>query len=89
MSLTAALQSLPHGPSFRFVDELLSLEPGHSATGTYLLRLTATSGGRSASRDVQIQVSSATDIAKANASAVHPSKTQGLIFLRFLVPRTT
>jgi len=38
MSLTAALQSLPHGPSFRFVDELLSLEPGRSATGTYLLR---------------------------------------------------
>lgn len=36
--LTAALRSLPHGPGFRFVDSLSKLEPGMSATGTYLLR---------------------------------------------------
>ena len=36
--LSAALQSLPHGPAFRFVDALTNLEPGKSATGTYLLR---------------------------------------------------
>ncbi len=34
----AALQSLPHGAAFRFVDELTQLEPGKSATGHYLLR---------------------------------------------------
>ena len=36
--LTDALQSLPHGPGFRFVDSLLRLEPGMCATGIYLLR---------------------------------------------------
>lgn len=34
----AALQSLPHGPSFRFVDEVVSLEPGREACGTYQIR---------------------------------------------------
>lgn len=33
-----ALEALPHGPSFRFVDSLTALDPGKSATGTYLLR---------------------------------------------------
>jgi 3-hydroxyacyl-[acyl-carrier-protein] dehydratase len=36
--LSDALQSLPHGPAFRFVDSLLRLEPGMCATGIYLLR---------------------------------------------------
>ena len=36
--LTAALQSLPHGTGFRFVDALEELEPGMRAIGTYLLR---------------------------------------------------
>ncbi len=34
----AALQSLPHGPEFRFVETLTQLDPGKAATGTYLLR---------------------------------------------------
>ncbi len=38
MNLAEALQSLPHGPEFRFVDELIALEPGRSATGEYTLR---------------------------------------------------
>lgn len=33
-----ALQSLPHGPSFRFVDELVHLDPGHSGEGLYRVR---------------------------------------------------
>jgi 3-hydroxyacyl-[acyl-carrier-protein] dehydratase len=36
--LDAALKSLPHGASFRFVDSLVRLEPGKSAVGVYLLR---------------------------------------------------
>lgn len=36
--LTNALQRLPHGPDFRFVDRLLSLEPGKSGTGEYSVR---------------------------------------------------
>ncbi|RYD23843.1 MAG: beta-hydroxyacyl-ACP dehydratase [Verrucomicrobiaceae bacterium] len=36
--LQAALQSLPHGNSFRFVDELRSLMPGKAATGVYQVR---------------------------------------------------
>ena len=32
------LAALPHGPEFRFVDGLDSLEPGKSATGHYLVR---------------------------------------------------
>lgn len=35
---TDALEALPHGPSFRFVDELIALEPGKSAQGVYTLR---------------------------------------------------
>jgi 3-hydroxyacyl-[acyl-carrier-protein] dehydratase len=33
-----ALQQLPHGKSFRFVDELTSLEPGRTGTGIYRIR---------------------------------------------------
>ena len=38
MDFNAALSALPHGPEFRFIDVLVSLEPGKSASGTYLLR---------------------------------------------------
>lgn len=37
-SLQSALARLPHGPEFRFVDQLVSLEPGKSGTGTYTVR---------------------------------------------------
>jgi 3-hydroxyacyl-[acyl-carrier-protein] dehydratase len=33
--LSQALQLLPHGAEFRFVDRLLSLEPGRSATAEF------------------------------------------------------
>ena len=36
--LKTALAALPHGPEFRFVDRLLSLEPGKNAIGEYLVR---------------------------------------------------
>jgi 3-hydroxyacyl-[acyl-carrier-protein] dehydratase len=36
--LKQALERLPHGPAFRFVDRLLSLVPGQQATGEYLIR---------------------------------------------------
>jgi 3-hydroxyacyl-[acyl-carrier-protein] dehydratase len=36
--LAAALQSLPHGPAFKFVDSISALDPGKSATGVYRLR---------------------------------------------------
>jgi 3-hydroxyacyl-[acyl-carrier-protein] dehydratase len=36
--LAEALKSLPHGPEFRFVDRLLSLDPGKEGVGEYLLR---------------------------------------------------
>jgi 3-hydroxyacyl-[acyl-carrier-protein] dehydratase len=36
--LAAALQSLPHGPDFRFLDRLTSLTPGQEGTGEYRLR---------------------------------------------------
>jgi len=36
--LKSALESLPHGPSFRFVDALLSLQPGVAATGRYRVK---------------------------------------------------
>jgi 3-hydroxyacyl-[acyl-carrier-protein] dehydratase len=36
--LQAALDLLPHGPEFRFVDQLLTLEPGKSGSGTYTVR---------------------------------------------------
>jgi 3-hydroxyacyl-[acyl-carrier-protein] dehydratase len=34
----AALQNLPHGPEFRFLDRLVSLEPGRQGTGEYCVR---------------------------------------------------
>ncbi|BCX48963.1 hypothetical protein HAHE_28710 [Haloferula helveola] len=34
----SALDSLPHGPEFRFVDELVELDPGKSARGSYTVR---------------------------------------------------
>lgn len=37
-SLQTALRSLPHGPEFRFVDRILTLEPGKAGTGEYLVR---------------------------------------------------
>jgi len=33
-----ALKALPHGPEFRFLDRLLSLEPGKSGVGEYRVR---------------------------------------------------
>lgn len=36
--LQAALSALPHGPSFRFVDELVSLEGGVEGRGVYRVR---------------------------------------------------
>jgi len=33
-----ALDFLPHGPEFRFVNRLLKLEPGKSGAGEYLVR---------------------------------------------------
>jgi 3-hydroxyacyl-[acyl-carrier-protein] dehydratase len=36
--MQAALVRLPHGPEFRFIDRLLSLDPGVRASGIYLLR---------------------------------------------------
>jgi 3-hydroxyacyl-[acyl-carrier-protein] dehydratase len=37
-SLGRALEFLPHGPEFRFIDRLLMLEPGTSGAGEYQLR---------------------------------------------------
>lgn len=37
-TLQAALRALPHGPEFRFVDELISLEPGVEGVGIYRVR---------------------------------------------------
>ena len=37
-SLASALESLPHGPSFRFLDELISLLPGVEATARYQVK---------------------------------------------------
>ena len=36
--LEKALASLPHGPEFRFLDRLLSLEPGKMGVGEYQVR---------------------------------------------------
>jgi 3-hydroxyacyl-[acyl-carrier-protein] dehydratase len=36
--LLSALQSLPHGPEFRFLDRLTQLDPGQSGTGQYQVR---------------------------------------------------
>lgn len=38
MSFTAALASLPHGESFRFVDEVTALEGGKSGEGFYRIK---------------------------------------------------
>lgn len=38
ISLAAALANLPHGPEFRFLDRLLSLDPGKTGVGEYLVR---------------------------------------------------
>lgn len=37
-SLFAALQHLPHGPEFRFIDRLTALDPGKHGVGEYTLR---------------------------------------------------
>ncbi|GAG53923.1 unnamed protein product [marine sediment metagenome] len=37
-SLDQALAALPHGPEFRFVDKLTALDPGRSASGSYLVK---------------------------------------------------
>jgi 3-hydroxyacyl-[acyl-carrier-protein] dehydratase len=36
--LQSALRFLPHGPEFRFLDRVCSLEPGQSGTGEYAVR---------------------------------------------------
>jgi 3-hydroxyacyl-[acyl-carrier-protein] dehydratase len=36
--LQLAIQSLPHGPEFRFVDRMLSLTPGKEGAGEYRVR---------------------------------------------------
>jgi 3-hydroxyacyl-[acyl-carrier-protein] dehydratase len=36
--LATALARLPHGPEFRFIDRMLSLDPGKSGVGEYLVR---------------------------------------------------
>jgi 3-hydroxyacyl-[acyl-carrier-protein] dehydratase len=36
--LAAALNSLPHGPEFRFLDRLISLQPGRSGEAEYRVR---------------------------------------------------
>ena len=33
-----ALQHLPHGPEFRFLDHLVALDPGKSGAGDYTVR---------------------------------------------------
>lgn len=37
-ALSTALGSLPHGPEFRFIDRLLTLDPGKAGTGEYIVR---------------------------------------------------
>jgi 3-hydroxyacyl-[acyl-carrier-protein] dehydratase len=37
-SLVQALSSLPHGHAFRFIDEVISMEPGISATALWKLK---------------------------------------------------
>ena len=36
--LATALRHLPHGPEFRFLDRLLTLDPGQSGSGEYTVR---------------------------------------------------
>jgi len=38
LNLEAALKRLPHGPEFRFLDRLVSLEPGRSGIGEFTVR---------------------------------------------------
>ena len=38
MTPAEALRSLPHGPEFRFIDTVLTMEPGRKVTAEYLLR---------------------------------------------------
>jgi 3-hydroxyacyl-[acyl-carrier-protein] dehydratase len=38
IDLQRALELLPHGPEFRFVDRLIQLEPGKKGSGEYTLR---------------------------------------------------
>lgn len=38
IDLAEVLQSLPHGPEFRFVDRLIELDPGQSGRGEYLVK---------------------------------------------------
>ena len=37
-SFMSELDALPHGPEFRFVDELVSLDPGKQALGRYTVK---------------------------------------------------
>lgn len=37
-NFAAALRHLPHGPEFRFVDQLTALEPGKTGSGIYKIR---------------------------------------------------
>lgn len=37
MNEQSELQSLPHGPEFRFVHELTNIDPGVSAVGSYVI----------------------------------------------------
>jgi len=37
-ALGRALESLPHGPEFRFIDRLLTLDPGIAGAGEYQVR---------------------------------------------------
>jgi len=36
--LTQALAALPHGPEFRFLDQVTALDPGRSGSGEYRVR---------------------------------------------------
>lgn len=38
MSLSDALAALPHGPEFRFIDEVVALQPGISGKGIYRIK---------------------------------------------------
>jgi 3-hydroxyacyl-[acyl-carrier-protein] dehydratase len=37
-TFAAALRQLPHGPEFRFLDQLTALEPGKTGSGIYTVR---------------------------------------------------
>ena len=38
MDLNTALKELPHGPEFRFLDEMVSLDPGKSGEAEFVLK---------------------------------------------------